>query len=248
MRFRLTRRAMLAAPLAAAVPPAMAQTPGSGTLERRWLPVDPGATLERIAFGSCLHQRRPQPIWRAVRAADPQLFLMLGDNVYGDVSDASLNEMREAYKVQAAHPELAEIRRAVPFLATWDDHDFGLNDASAAFPHKAATRALFAEFWELPASALPSEGIYRSVLIGPAGRRVQIILLDLRTFRSEFRETTRAEREATPGLGKFRPDADPAKTMLGERQWSWLAEELRRPAELRLVVSSIQVIETSLLR
>ena len=37
------------------------------------------------------------------------------------------------------------------------------------------------------------------------------------------------------------PDDDPAKTMLGAAQWEWLAERLREPAELRLIVSSIQV-------
>ena len=30
--------------------------------------------------------------------------------------------------------------------------------------------------------------------------------------------------------------------MLGEAQWAWLAERLREPADLRLLVSSIQVL------
>jgi alkaline phosphatase D len=30
--------------------------------------------------------------------------------------------------------------------------------------------------------------------------------------------------------------------MLGEEQWAWLAEQLREPAELRLIVSSVQVV------
>jgi len=38
------------------------------------------------------------------------------------------------------------------------------------------------------------------------------------------------------------PDPDPAKTMLGLVQWEWLAKELRRPAEVRLIVSSTQVL------
>jgi alkaline phosphatase D len=44
-------------------------------------------TLTRIAFGSCAHQERPQPIWEAVLQYRPELFLFLGDNVYGDVRD-----------------------------------------------------------------------------------------------------------------------------------------------------------------
>ena len=31
--------------------------------------------LERIAFGSCAFEYRPQPIWRAIREQDPQLVL-----------------------------------------------------------------------------------------------------------------------------------------------------------------------------
>ena len=43
--------------------------------------------LTRIAFGSCAYQERPQPIWAAVIAYRPELFIFAGDNVYGDVRD-----------------------------------------------------------------------------------------------------------------------------------------------------------------
>ena len=35
-----------------------------------------------IAFGSCLHQRQPQPVWEAVTVLRPEAFVFLGDNVY----------------------------------------------------------------------------------------------------------------------------------------------------------------------
>jgi alkaline phosphatase D len=68
---------------------------------------------------------------------------------------------------------------------------------------------------------------------------VQVILLDTRYFRSPLRPT---DRRGAPGRERYLPDDDPAKTMLGEAQWAWLAERLREPAELRLVVSSVQVL------
>jgi len=37
-----------------------------------------------IGFGSCLHQDLPQPIWKEIKAQHPKVFIMLGDNVYGD--------------------------------------------------------------------------------------------------------------------------------------------------------------------
>ena len=43
------------------------------------------APLTRIAFGSCADEEKPQPIWGAVMAYRPELFLFTGDNVYGDV-------------------------------------------------------------------------------------------------------------------------------------------------------------------
>ncbi|HYC66572.1 MAG TPA: hypothetical protein VEC14_17710, partial [Reyranellaceae bacterium] len=33
--------------------------------------------LTRIAFGSCMHQARPQPIWEAILAYRPELFLFM---------------------------------------------------------------------------------------------------------------------------------------------------------------------------
>jgi alkaline phosphatase D len=68
---------------------------------------------------------------------------------------------------------------------------------------------------------------------------VQVIVLDTRWFRSPLKRTD--QRDA-PGKERYVPDPDPAKTMLGAAQWAWLEEQLRQPAELRLVYSSVQVI------
>ncbi|CAM8981801.1 unnamed protein product [Rhodiola kirilowii] len=40
--------------------------------------------VSRIAFGSCANQSAPQPIWDAINGFNPQLFIWLGDNIYGD--------------------------------------------------------------------------------------------------------------------------------------------------------------------
>jgi alkaline phosphatase D len=40
--------------------------------------------LSRIAFGSCAKQDKPQPIWDAIVATQPQRFLFIGDNIYAD--------------------------------------------------------------------------------------------------------------------------------------------------------------------
>ena len=46
--------------------------------------------IQRIAFGSCAHQDKPQPIWKSIAAAKPDVFLFLGDNIYGDSEDIAV--------------------------------------------------------------------------------------------------------------------------------------------------------------
>ncbi len=200
-----------------------------------------GAPLTRIAFGSCAHQNKPQPIWDAVLAWRPALFIFTGDNVYGDVTSAAMRELREAYAKAGKVEGIAALRAQVPVLATWDDHDYGRNDAGGNFAHREQAKELFLDYWEIEADDPRTRrpGIYHAEIFGPPGKRVQVILLDTRSFRSPLRPTDQPD-----ALGKedYLPDPAPAKTMLGEAQWAWLAAQLREPAELRLLVSSVQVL------
>ncbi|MGH6920320.1 MAG: alkaline phosphatase D family protein [Geminicoccaceae bacterium] len=197
--------------------------------------------LTRIAFGSCSHQQKPQPIWDAVLAYQPELFIFTGDNVYGDVTSQAMTELRRAYAAAAKIEGIAALRAKVPVLATWDDHDYGRNDGGGDFAHRRQAKQLFLDFWGItsddPRSRRP--GVYHAEIVGPPGERVQIILLDTRSFRSPLRPT---DQRGALGKEAYLPDPDPAKTMLGEAQWAWLAEQLRAPAELRLLVSSVQVL------
>ena len=43
-------------------------------------------------------------------------------------------------------PELACLARTLPVWGTWDDHDFGKNDADGTLPGKAETRRAFVEY------------------------------------------------------------------------------------------------------
>ena len=172
----------------------------------------------------------------------PELFIFAGDNVYGDLTPgAAGTPLAEAYAKALTVPGYREIRARVPVLATWDDHDYGQNDAGGDFPHKEQAKALFLDFWKI-AEGDPRrtrEGIYHSATYGPDGMRLQVILLDTRSFRSPLIPTD--QRDA-PGKERYLPDPDPAKTMLGAAQWTWLRAQLLQPAELRLIVSSVQVL------
>jgi len=200
----------------------------------------PSATtaLTRIAFGSCLHQVKPQPIWRGIAAAKPQLMVMMGDNVYGSTTDDTLAPLIAAYAAAAKNAEFTAARAAFPMLAIWDDHDYGRNDAGGDYAFKAAAADAFLSFWG-PMPDRPADGgLYHARTFGPAGQRVQIILLDTRSFRSPLRPKS----AAFPHWGRYEPDADPAKTMLGASQWQWLVARLQEQADLRIVVSSVQAL------
>ncbi len=197
--------------------------------------------LSRIAFGSCADQNQPQPIWDAILAWRPDLFIFAGDNVYGDFKTADAAPLKRAYATAASVPGYAQLMATVPYLAIWDDHDYGLNDGGVEFAHKQVAKEEFLKFWRVPPGDVrrTREGLYTSQLFGPPGRRVQVILLDTRWFRSPLKPT---DQRGAAGKQRYLPDPDPAKTMLGDAQWAWLATELRRPAELRLIVSSTQVL------
>ncbi|MFZ4742762.1 MAG: alkaline phosphatase D family protein [Limnohabitans sp.] len=223
-----------------AVPVQGPALPGAGLQDNSALPPWP-ARLTQIAFGSCIDQKKAQPIWDAILAGRPDLFIFGGDTVYASTQPWLLDNLQKAYSTQAAQPGFARLRQTVAHLAIWDDHDFGLNDGGADFPHKLASKQAFMDFWKLrqddPRRA--REGLYHAQIFGPPGQQVQVILLDERWFRSKLRVTD--QRDA-PGKERYLPDPNPAKTMLGPDQWRWLEAQLLQSADLRLIVSGVQVI------
>lgn len=198
--------------------------------------MEKSAAVTRIAFGSCADQKLPQPIWKAVLLSDPDAFLFLGDNVYGDVSSTELTNLKGAYDRFAQSPALARLQAETRVLATWDDHDYGRNDGGAGFQWREESEALFLDFWKVPAGdpRRSRDGVYFAETFGEPGRRVQVIMLDTRYFRSPLKESGVKDP-------KYDSDIDPGKTMLGLDQWRWLESELKKPADVRLLVSSIQV-------
>ena len=206
-------------------------------------PLDMSKTLTRIVFASCAQQNEDQSIWDKIVAESPDLTLYIGDNVYGDVytRDPALPELKTAYMRLAQSEPFSRVREAAPMLTLWDDHDYGMNDAGGEYQYKDSSEALFEYVWALdendPRRARP--GVYGAWTIGEEGKRVQIIMLDTRYFRSELKPT---DERGAKGKERYLPDPDPSKTMLGEAQWAWLEGELQKPADLRLLVSSVQVI------
>jgi alkaline phosphatase D len=203
----------------------------------------------RIAFGSCVSQRKDQTVWKQIASKRPHLFVMMGDGIYPEHEGADLpvlDAIEKAYIQASARCDLAEFREQVETIAIWDDNDYGGSDIGAVFEHKCRSRDLFLKFWASPEeqeARRRNSGIYALWEMGPPGIRTQIILLDLRFCRSEWAQTEDGYRQALSesGYGPYRQTSDDGITMLGETQWAWLESCLNKPARLRVLVSSIQL-------
>ncbi|MFK8042928.1 alkaline phosphatase D family protein [Congregibacter sp.] len=207
------------------------------------LELDAAATVTRLAFGSCYKaQLGGERVWQSIADTQPNLFIFAGDTLYPDSDDdsAALTKLRAAYRLLQGVPEFAALRSDVPVLSVWDDHDFGRNDGGGDFPWRLESERLFERSWVgMDDPRRERSGIYFSELIGEAGKQLQLIVLDTRFFRSALRPS---DDYGAKGKERYIPDDDAQKTMLGDEQWRWLEAELQRDADLRIIVSSVQVL------
>ncbi len=197
----------------------------------------------KIAFGSCGHETDPLPIFNNIVQHNPDLFIFLGDNIYGDTDN--MDTLKAKYERLANKASYKNLKSEVPIIATWDDHDYGQNDIGKFYPHKEASKEIFLDFFNEPESSerRKHEGIYHSYLMEYAKQKLQVILLDERTFRDDLKAYNgEFDTDRRFGFHKtdYAPHTAPEKQFLGEVQWSWLEEELKKPADIRIIGSGTQ--------
>lgn len=198
-------------------------------------PDDFEAPLEVIAFGSCNRDELPQPLWPIIAKNAPDLWIWGGDNIYVDWHerpDGQKEKFRvnrewitKRYAAQYNQPAYAPFRQETPIIGTWDDHDYGRNNANGSYDQKSTTRDLALLFMEVPIDdpRWGREGVYGAYDFGPAGQRTKVILLDNRYFST----------------GKKADEPD----LLGEAQRAWLETTLRESdADLHILVSGTQIL------
>ena len=193
--------------------------------------------IQTIAFGSCANQDKDQSILYHVIDKQPQLYIYLGDNLYGNTEDMSV--LHAKYQQLAAKKEFQALRQQCAVLATWDDHDYGKNDAGRGYMMKEASKALFLDFWKEPgnSSRYEHEGIYHAEYYHHGADTVQVILLDTRTFRSRLKYSF---IRFAKYKNDYRPNYSKKATILGQEQWLWLEKKLKKPASIRIMASSNQ--------
>jgi alkaline phosphatase D len=200
--------------------------------------VNRGSNVEvvsKIGFGSCANQNQKQPVLDKITERKPDVFCWLGDNIYGDTEN--MKTLTKKYSKLGCKEEFRALNKASHFLAVWDDHDYGENDAGKEYPKKEESKDIFLDFWseQQTSERWNHAGIYHSETFGPEGKRVQFIMLDTRTFRDPLLKADGPEWKHD-----YKPNYDSSATFLGLDQWAWLETVLQEPAELRVVMSSNQ--------
>lgn len=196
----------------------------------------------RIAFGSCGDQRYPQPVLDLVVKQRPDMFVYLGDNIYSDTY--SMDTLRYNYQVLSNKPEFQRLKASTQIVATWDDHDYGWNDSGRHYPFKEESKKIYLDFFgdQGDSTIRNHAGIYHTVNLDKFGKRIQIILPDLRTFRDKLLpyNGNRANDKRFNYELDYSPYTTSDSIFMGEEQWKWLEQQLLLPADLRIIASSTQ--------
>ncbi|HEX6845579.1 MAG TPA: alkaline phosphatase D family protein [Chitinophagaceae bacterium] len=199
--------------------------------------------VTRIAFGSCGYQDEPQPVLALAAEQKPDAFIFLGDNIYGDTDN--MDTLQAKYNRWGAKDEFKKLDSSTKIFAIWDDHDFGRNDAGKWYPYKGESKEIFLKFFKEPAESdrRKHEGIYQAEYIKAGEKTIQVILLDVRTFRNSllaYDTSAKLPRKSYFYIPDYKPHLSPDSTLLGGEQWQWLEAELTKPADIRLICSGSQ--------
>ena len=192
-----------------------------------------------LGFGSCLHQDRSMAILKTIEKKELDLFMFIGDNVYGDQEDGELDKLIRTYKQQFNNLENFLQNVSTEFI--WDDHDFGLNDGGSNYRYKDIAKSLFLETWQIPANdpRRLRDGLYFDKIINKNGLKIHLIFLDNRSFKSEWKLTDEFNKK---GKERYIEDFNPEKTLLGKNQWKWLKDKLIVESDIKIIISSLQIL------
>lgn len=188
----------------------------------------------KIAFGSCCVQVGNLTIFDSILKLKPDLYLALGDNFYGDFPGGFPDSawLLLNYNILGNNASFKRLKQSVPMIATYDDHDYGGNNRGNEYPFKRQTASLLLNFFNVPANSNQRNhtGVYGSYFYGDDAHKLQIIVLDTRVFLDVFSNEP------------ISPTTDTSKRFLGFEEWNWLRGELLKPAKVRIVMSSTQML------
>ncbi|GGG99687.1 hypothetical protein GCM10011416_17610 [Polaribacter pacificus] len=189
-----------------------------------------------LSFGSCNKQTLENVLWKEIAKNKPAVWVWGGDVVYADTDDMA--KLEKDYQQQWQQKDYKEFANSVTVLGTWDDHDYGLNDGGEEFSVKKESQQLFLDFIKVPKEdpRRKREGVYHSQVFTTPKGNVKVIVLDTRYFRTSLTKAVNSSK-------RYQPNSYGKGTVLGEKQWAWLQEELTNSkADFNLIISSVQLL------
>ncbi|HEY0945928.1 MAG TPA: alkaline phosphatase D family protein [Opitutaceae bacterium] len=196
----------------------------------------------KFIYGSCAYQNeeaydRPgEPYGKGTKIftymADSGADFMVwgGDNLYLREADfSSESGIWYRYSRDRACADMQKLFAVMHHYATWDDHDYGSNDANKSFEFKDVSLAAFKAYWGNPSWGEPDNaGVYTKFFWGDAA----FILLDNRYHRDD---------------SLLDQTLYPHKSQYGARQLDWLKQSLLQAKQLghstfKFIVTGGQVL------
>eukprot|EP00980_Cylindrotheca_fusiformis_P023155 scaffold10199_cov146-Cylindrotheca_fusiformis.AAC.12 len=195
-------------------------------------PSDKGSAF-RYALASCMNVKSndggyvEQPVWNDILSRKPDFALLPGDTVYLNHHDWTsegeiiYDRVWFRYLQQRRESNFANFIKTVPTYGSWDDHDYGKNDAQHSQKGKETVLAAWKHLWPNPYPKTPSfDGNYYTITRGDT----EFFMLDCRWYRN-----TRTG------------------TLFGEQQLEWLGQALiASKATFKILVSGSDVMEKNM--
>lgn len=205
----------------------------------------------RLALTSCQHWEQGWfSAYADMMAKDVDAVLQVGDYIYeksfgagpdvrrfGTSEPRTLDDYRARYALYRTDPHLAAAHAAIPFIVTWDDHEvendyaggLGVETADPVrfLERRAAAYQAYFEYMPLRPSVLRAGGEVRLFRKLDWGNLATLHVLDSRQYRTPHPCAT-AEVRGGQVVRNCAQATDPAATMLGAHQESWLSKNLAR--------------------
>ena len=204
-------------------------------------------------------------VYARIAAEKNDFNINLGDTIYSDSEVGAapvartVTEKWGKYKLGLALPALRKLRASAGLYTHWDDHEF-INDFSKPEHGETIYSAGVEAFRDYsPVAYYPAIGLYRTVRWG---KNLELFFLDERSFRSA-KATTACRGDLAPTAPQPIRDAfsslapalknpvppgclaainDPARTMLGARQYAAFTQAIRASkATWKVVVNEVPI-------
>lgn len=213
----------------------------------------------RFAVASCQHfEQGLFTAYEHMAREELDAVVFLGDYIYeykgqdkkvrkhlgGEIM--TLGDYRVRYAQYRGDAALAAMHAGVPWILTWDDHEFDNNcagdiseekgvDREAFLRRRAAAYQAYYEHMPLRRAALPKGPDMRLYRRVPFGRLADFFVLDTRQYRTD--------QPLGDGHHPNHPDQlDPAGTLLGKEQREWLFRGLTgSPSRWNVLAQQIMV-------